>query len=74
MLSAAVPVAAFNHVLGAGIVSAGAIASGIGGLAGGVEGALNTWTVSLDGMKGHVEAARSAYGQMRRPGSKPERG
>jgi hypothetical protein len=30
--------------------------------------------VSLESMKGHVGAIRSAYGQMRRPGSKLERG
>jgi hypothetical protein len=74
MLSAAPPVAAFNHVLGAGIASAGAIASGIGGLAGCVDGALNTGTFDLDSMKGDVGAIRSAYRQMRRPGSKLERG
>jgi hypothetical protein len=74
MLSAAAPVAAFNHVLCAGIASLGAIASGIGGLAGGAEGALNTETFNLDNMKGHVGAIRSAYGQMRHPGSKLERG
>jgi hypothetical protein len=74
MLSAAAPVAAFNPVLGAGIASAGAIAGGIGGLSGGVEGALNTGTVNLDNMKGHVGAIRSAYKQMQRPGSKLERG
>jgi hypothetical protein len=74
MLSAAAPVPAFNPVLGAGIASACAIASGIGGLAGGVEGALNTGTINLDIMKGHVGAIRSAYGQVRRPGSRLERG
>ena len=74
MLSAAAPVAAFNPVLGAGLASAGAIATGIGGLAGGVEGALDTGKVNLDNMKGHVGAIRTAYGQMRRPGSKLERG
>jgi hypothetical protein len=69
ILSAAAPVAAFNHVLGAGMAFATAIASGIGGLAAGGEGALNTGTVNLDSTKGHVGAMRSAYGQIRRPGS-----
>jgi hypothetical protein len=59
MLSAAAPVAAFYPVLGAGIAFACAIASKIGGLTGGVEGALNTGTVNLDSMKGHVGAIRA---------------
>jgi hypothetical protein len=50
MLSAAAPVAAFNPVLGAGMAPASVIASGIGGLAGGLEGVLNTGTVNLDSM------------------------
>jgi hypothetical protein len=73
MLSAAAPVAAFNLVLRAGLASAGAIASGIGGVGSGVEGALNTETLNIDNMKGHVKAIRSAYGQIRRPSSKLER-
>jgi hypothetical protein len=70
MLSAAAPVAAFNLALGAGIASAGAIARGIGGIAGGVEGALDGKGADLKSMKGHAADVRSAYGQMRGPGSR----
>jgi hypothetical protein len=42
LLSAAAPVAAFNPSLGAGLASAGAIATGTAGIACGVEGALTT--------------------------------
>jgi hypothetical protein len=74
MLSAAAPIAAFNRVLGAGIPFAGAIASGISGFAGGVEGALNTGAHNINSMKKHVGAIRTAYGEVRRPGSKLSRG
>ena len=74
MLSAAAPVAAFNPVLGAGIASAGAIARGIGGIAGGVEGVLDGNGADIGSMKGHAAAVRSAYGRMRGPGSLLERG
>jgi hypothetical protein len=73
MIYAAAPVAAFN-LLGAGIAFASAIASGIGGLAGGVEGAMNTGAANLDNIKRHLGAIRTAYGQIRCPGSKLERG
>jgi hypothetical protein len=48
---------AFNPLLGAGLASARAIPSEIGGLAGGVEGALNTGKVNLDSIKGHEVTA-----------------
>jgi hypothetical protein len=65
MLSAAAPVAAFNPALGAGIASAGAVATGIAGIARGVEGALTTGQVDASAVKGHAEAVQVAYGQMR---------
>jgi hypothetical protein len=34
-----------------------------------VEGVLGGKAVDLDGMKGHAAAVRSAYGQMKGPGS-----
>jgi hypothetical protein len=74
MLTAAAPVAAFNPVLGAGIASAGGISRGIGGIAGGVEGVLDGKGTDLGSMKGHAATVRSAYGQMRGPGSMLERG
>jgi hypothetical protein len=64
ILSAAAPAAAFNPALGAGIAFAIAIASGIGGFAGGVEGALSTGTFNHDSIKGHAGPIRSACGQI----------
>jgi hypothetical protein len=65
LLSAAAPVAVFNPALGAGLASAGAVATGIAGIAGGVEGALTTGRVDAAAVKGHADAVRAAYGQMR---------
>jgi hypothetical protein len=65
LLSAAAPVAAFSPALGAGLASAGAVATGIAGKAGGVEDALTTGRVDASAVKGHVDAVRAAYGRMR---------
>ena len=73
MLNAAAPVAAFNPALGAGLASVGAIATGVGGIAGGVESALTSGKVDAGSLKGHAAAVRSAYGKMR-AGSQLERG
>jgi hypothetical protein len=51
-----------NPAHGAGLASAGAVATGI---AGGVEGALMTGKVDASAVKGHADAVRAAYGQMR---------
>jgi hypothetical protein len=39
-----------------------------------VEGVLDGKAPDVNSMKGHAAAVRSAYGQMRGPGSKLERG
>jgi predicted phage tail protein len=65
LLSAAAPVAAFNSALGAGLATAGAVATGTAGIAGGVEGALSTRRVGASAVKGRADAVRAAYGLMR---------
>jgi hypothetical protein len=59
---AAAHFAVFNPALGAGIASTGAVATGIHG---GVEGALTTGRVDASAVKGHADAVRLTYGQMR---------
>jgi hypothetical protein len=55
LLGAAAPVAAFNPALGACVASAGALATGIAGIAGGVEGVLTTRRVDASAVKGHAD-------------------
>jgi hypothetical protein len=62
LLSAAAPVAASSFALGAGLASAGAVATVIAGIACGVEGALTTGRMDASAVKGQADAVRAAYG------------